>query len=95
MPYHFGRERRRGSDRRIPRDVAFAGIERRITERRALRREREGPFSKIVIGLILLILFDAMVWHGYYRSAVIRGLNHQAASVRNWSDNVWDWKSDR
>ena len=95
MAYHFGSERRKGSDRRATRNPAYAGVERRLLERRTPRREREGPFAGIVLALIVFIVVDATVWQGYYRHALYRGLNVQASSVREWSDGLWDWRSSR
>ena len=95
MAYHFGRERRRGSDRRAARNPAYAGVERRLAGRRAPSREREGPFSFVVIALILFVLVDTFIWHGYYRHAVYRGIDSQAQSIREWSDNIWDFRSSR
>jgi len=95
MAYHFGRERRKGSDRRVARNRAFAGVERRLVQRRALRRERKGPFAHIIVALIAFIGADIGIWDGYYRDAMARGVNHQADLVRNWSANIWDWESAR
>ena len=95
MAYHFGQERRKGSDRRVPREVAYAGAERRVGERRARPREREGPFAWIVLALIAFIIVDAVAWHGYYRHAILVGLDAQATATRAWSDGLWDWGSTR
>ena len=95
MAYHFGRERRHGTDRRVSRYPAYAGDERRTTDRRRPRPDRTGPFGWIVIALILIVMLDTTVWQGYYRHAIYRGLDAQAASVRAWSDGLWDWGSTR
>jgi hypothetical protein len=96
MTYHFGPERRKGGDRRETRYPAFAGIERRLDERRHQRKkEREGPFSGIIVALIAFVLVDTAAWHGYYRHAIYRGIDDQADSVRQWSANVWNFQSTR
>ncbi|WP_140871173.1 hypothetical protein [Sphingomonas oligophenolica] len=95
MAYNFGTERRKGSDRRITRNPAYAGVERRLTQHRERRTEREGPFAWIVLAMIALIVVDTLFWHGFYRHALVRGLNAQAEAVRAWSADLWDWKSTR
>ncbi len=95
MMYHFGRERRKGGDRRVARNPAHSSVERRLARRRERRTEHEGPFAWIVIALIALIIVDTLFWHGFYRHALVRGINVQADAVRSWSEGLWDWKSSR
>ena len=92
MGYHWGKERRRGTDRRVARDAAYTGADRRLAERRQHPAERRSKVAWLGAALILFVTLDATAWDGYYRHALISSINADAAATRAWSDNVWHFR---
>lgn len=90
MGYNWGRERRRGSDRREPRHAPYTGPERRVGERRRPPREKIGIGVWALLAALLLGGLDTFAWHGFYTRGLIASVNADAAATREWSDNIWD-----
>jgi hypothetical protein len=96
MSYNFPRERRR-IERRTPPVAAFAGPERRLSERRndevKLVRKPEPMHRGVLWAAVLMVLIvaDSTFLDGAYRHMVIGWFADQAAGIREWSAHVWDW----
>ena len=94
MPYHFSNERRT-ADRRVAKQP-HAGPERRLAERRATEVKlvrKPQPIHRGVLWaavLMVLVLSDSVWLDGAYRHMVTGGIAGWVASVRYWSDHVWD-----
>ena len=90
MSYHFGNERRT-DDRRVARDPAYLGAERRAAERRHHPAEPKSKLGWYAIALVALVMVDTLVWHGYYFHALMMSFHADAAATRSWGANVWNW----
>ena len=88
MGYHWG-EKRRDSDRRVAHDPAYAGPDRRLTERRQHPKERKSRLGWVVIALVAFVMVDTVAWDGFYRRALFASINADAQASRAWSEGLW------
>ena len=90
MAYHFGGERRKGTDRREPRNAPFSGIERRLAERRKRRKQEHHVGGWLMLLVIVFLIVDTTVWDGAVRRGAFHAVDRKAEVLRDWSDHLWD-----